>query len=78
MEGKNRRTRRAKQKLRFTKPLKRVRKRYVIGMDDVTFAIRKHIPLPSYLRVLALGLRIPDLAELGKSMKGADNGHNTN
>lgn len=64
----NRKQRRQKNKLRFTKPLRHVRKKWIIGLDNVTFAIRHGIGLHHFMRVISLGLKINDLAELGKEL----------
>lgn len=61
----NRTNRRKHAKLRFTKPLRYVRGKWMVGKDDVTYAIRLGIPLHYYLRVIEMGLGVSDLAELG-------------
>lgn len=65
---KNRTTRRKRNPLRLTKPLKKVRNKWMIGNTDVTFAIKNKIPLHYYLRVIHMGLDVNKLTEMGKEL----------
>ena len=64
--SKNRATRRTHTKLRMTKPLRKVRHRWMYGKHDLTFAMTKQIPLHYAVRVAELGLDYAKLTELGK------------
>jgi len=64
----NRAKRRERKPLRLTKPLKYVRKKIMVGKENITFAIKKDIPLHQYLRVAAMGLDIKKLSEIGKEL----------
>ena len=77
----NRKQRRVKTKgtkLRLTKPLKRVRKKWLVGRTDVTEALKRGIPLQSYLRVASMGLDIEKLQQLGNEItEECKDGNNT-
>lgn len=66
----NRAMRRKHTKLRFTKPKRYIRGKYIIGRHDVTLAVKREIPMHHYLRIAELGLKHKDLAELGKALEG--------
>jgi len=66
--GENRKQRRTRKtdKLRFTKPMKKIRDKYMVGNVDVTLAVKAGIPLNEFLRVKALGLNYKELIEIAK------------
>lgn len=57
-----------KGKLKFTKPLHNVRGKWMVGLVNVTRAIRYSIPLHYYLRVASMGLNTNELLKLGKDI----------
>ena len=63
-------------KLRFTKPLRKVRDKWVVGETNVTRAIKTGVPLHQYLRVAAMGLDIKKLTELGNEFTEEQNNGN--
>jgi len=77
----NRATRRKKTrktKLRLTKPLRKIRNKWMIGETNVTRAIKTGIPLHQYLRVAAMGLDVKKLTALGKEFtEEQKNGNNS-
>ena len=62
----NRAQRRKKTKFRATKPLKRIRGKYMMGNVNVTYAIKHGISLNHFMRVAKLGLSVDDLTSIGK------------
>jgi len=77
----NRATRRKKTrktKLRLTKPLRKIRNKWMVGETNVTRAIKTGIPLHQYLRVAAMGLDVKKLTALGKEFtEEQKNGNNS-
>jgi len=79
----NRKQRRERNPIRLTDKLRKVRKKWMYGRYNVTYAIQHDIPLNHYVRVAKMGLKHKDLIELGKEYetmlkKEQPNGADTN
>ncbi|MFA6619402.1 MAG: hypothetical protein WCT23_10090 [Candidatus Neomarinimicrobiota bacterium] len=62
---KNRAARRKRSPLRLTSQLKHVRNKWMVGITDVSYAVKHKIPLHYFLRVAKMGLDINRLRTMG-------------